>query len=88
MRIEVMLTAVDLDDEVVFETDEIYDIAIARGLTAEVESLFSPCAQMNPQLHLLRGHSPAKAASDFVSHEPPPGLASLGHPPPSGEGSS
>jgi hypothetical protein len=42
MCIEVMLTAVDLDDEAMFETDEIYDISIARGLAAEVESLVSP----------------------------------------------
>ena len=40
--IEVMLTAVDLDDEAVFETDEVDDISIARGLAAKVESLFSP----------------------------------------------
>jgi hypothetical protein len=42
MCIEVMLTAVDLDDEAVFETDEIYDISIAWGLAAEVKSLISP----------------------------------------------
>src|SRR4051794_36544671 len=40
--IEVMLTAVDLDNEAVFETNEIYDISIAWGLAAEVVSLFSP----------------------------------------------
>jgi hypothetical protein len=73
MRVEVMLTAVDLDDQVVFETDEIHDVAITRRLAAEVESVLSPCAQMNPQLHLLRGHSFAQAASDFVRHDPPPG---------------
>jgi len=32
MRIEIMLTAIDLNYEVVFETDEIYDMAVARGL--------------------------------------------------------
>jgi hypothetical protein len=33
-----MLTAVDLDDEALLETDEIDDIAGARGLTAEMVS--------------------------------------------------
>ena len=42
MRIEIMLTAIDLNYEVVFETDEIYDMAVARGLPAETESTFSP----------------------------------------------
>ena len=42
MRIEIMLTAIDLNHEAVFETDEIYDMAVARGLPAEMESLFSP----------------------------------------------
>ncbi len=72
MRIEIMLTAVDLDDEALLETDEIDDIVIARSLAAEVESPFSPGAQVNPQFHLLRGQSFAKAARDFVSHSPHP----------------
>jgi hypothetical protein len=38
MCVEVMLTAVDLDDEALLETDEIDDIAGARGLTAEMVS--------------------------------------------------
>jgi hypothetical protein len=42
MRIEIMLTAIDLDQESMPETDEVYDIAVAWGLTAEVESAFSP----------------------------------------------
>ena len=42
MRSEIMLTAIDLNHEAVFETDEIYDMAVARGLPAEMESTFSP----------------------------------------------
>jgi hypothetical protein len=42
MRVEVMLTAVDLDDEPMLETNKIDDIVVARGLSPEVESLFSP----------------------------------------------
>ncbi len=82
MHIEIMLTAIDLHDEALLETDEVDDIAVARGLAAEVEASLSPGAQMNPQLDLLRGHSFAKAARDLVRHVPPPGLATLGHPPP------
>src|SRR5216684_4122879 len=71
-HIKIMLTSVDLDDEALLETDEIDDIAVARGLAAEVESLLSPGAQMNPQFHLLWGHSFAKTARDFVGHAPHP----------------
>jgi hypothetical protein len=42
MRIEIMLATVDLDDEAVFETDEIDDTTIERGLAPEVKSSFSP----------------------------------------------
>jgi hypothetical protein len=41
---------------------------------------------VNPKLHLLARHLFAQAPCDFVRHSPPPGLAALGHPPPSGEG--
>jgi hypothetical protein len=42
MGVEIMLAAVDLDDEAVFETDEVYNIVITRGLSAEVKALPSP----------------------------------------------
>lgn len=60
MRSEVVLTAVNFDDEAVLETNEIYDIGVPRGLAAEMESSFSPRAQMNPQLH-----QPKSDISDF-----------------------
>src|ERR1043166_4636418 len=85
MHIEIMLTAIDLYDETLLETDEIDDMAVARGLSAEVESALAPGAQMNPQLDLLRGHSFAKAARDFVSHVTPPPPRP---PPPGGAGAS
>src|SRR5436190_1268715 len=40
MRIEIMLTAIGLDDEPVFATDEVYDIAIARRLAPECNPCF------------------------------------------------
>jgi hypothetical protein len=73
MRIKVMLTAVHFDDQTMLETDEIHDMIIARRLSAEVKSLFSPGAQMNPQLHLLWGHLFAQGTSNLVGHNPPPG---------------
>jgi hypothetical protein len=42
MGIEVMLAAIDLDDEAVLETDEIYNIVVTPGLSAEVKPLLSP----------------------------------------------
>jgi len=73
MRIEVVLAAVDFNNEPVLETHEVDDMTIARSLSAKMETLFSPGAQIDPQLHLLRGHSLAQTASGFVSHKPPPG---------------
>lgn len=74
VQIEIMLTAIDLYNQTLLETDEIDEMAIARGLATELKSSLSPGAQMNPQLDLLRCHSFAKAAGDFVSHLSPPGL--------------
>jgi len=42
MHVEIMLTAVDLDQDPVLETDKIYDVAVAGSLAAEVESAFFP----------------------------------------------
>ena len=64
-----VLTAVDLDDEPMFEADEVENIALERRLSAEVETLGTQPAQMHPQLHLLRGHRLAKRAGSFVRHD-------------------
>jgi hypothetical protein len=42
VRVEAMLTAVDLDDETLLETDEIDDMTCARGLAAKMKSAFFP----------------------------------------------
>jgi hypothetical protein len=42
MGIEVMLTAVNLDNQTLLETDKIDDVASARRLTAKMESAFFP----------------------------------------------
>ncbi len=65
-----MLTAADLNDEAPLETDEVDDIAVAQGLAVEVESSAFFRSADDPAIHLLRGHSFAKAARDFVSPAP------------------
>jgi hypothetical protein len=42
MHIEVMLTAINLDDEAQSETDEIEYVTLARSLATEVESSIPP----------------------------------------------
>jgi hypothetical protein len=90
MRIEVVLASIDFNNEPMFKTHEVHHVVLARRLPAEMKSLFSPGAQVNPQFHLLTRHSFAKAARKLVRHVPPPGLppikSGVGHPPPSGEG--
>jgi hypothetical protein len=48
MAFEIVLTAIDLDDETVLQTNEVNNVAVARRLPAEVEALLSPRPQMNP----------------------------------------
>jgi len=86
MRIEIMLSAVDLDDKTMLQANKINDKIVTRRLTAKVKAAFAPRSEMNPEFHLLRRHLFAKAPCDLVRHKPPPGLAPLGHPPPAGEG--
>src|SRR5262249_16506279 len=81
MGIVIVLTAIDFNDETVLEPHKIHDVTVGWRLATKVETLLSPGAQMNPQLDLLSGHSFAKAAGDFVSHDPPPGRALRARPP-------
>jgi hypothetical protein len=55
VTIEVVLTAVNLDDNVMLQAHEVDDIAFARGLPPEMISALSPGAKMIPNFHLLRG---------------------------------
>ena len=56
MCIEVMLTAVQLDDEVLSQAHEINDVIFAWRLTSEMEAPRFPRSQVNPQFHLLWRH--------------------------------
>ena len=42
LTIEIVLAAIDLDNNAVLETDEIYNIIVSRGLWTEMEALLSP----------------------------------------------
>jgi hypothetical protein len=42
MLIEIMLTAINLDGEMMFHADKIHDVTFARRLTPEVKSALAP----------------------------------------------
>jgi hypothetical protein len=42
MSVEIVLTAVDFNNETMLETDEVNDKAVARCLTTEMVSSFTP----------------------------------------------
>ena len=54
--IEVVLSAIDFDDQPLSETDEIKNVTVAWRLSAKVIAAMFPGAQMHPQLHLLPRH--------------------------------
>jgi hypothetical protein len=54
--IEIVLTAINLDDEMMFHANEIDDVSLAWRLPAEVEPARPPRAEVNPELHLLGRH--------------------------------
>ena len=54
--IEIMLAAIDFDDQLLPQANEIDDEAVARRLAAEMKAALAPGAQMNPQFDFLRGH--------------------------------
>jgi hypothetical protein len=62
--VEIVLSAVDLDDQPVLHAREIDDVAIARRLSAEMKPALSPGAEMNPELHLLGRHRLAQSSGD------------------------
>jgi hypothetical protein len=48
MRIEIILAAIDLEDEPMLQANEIHDVALARRLPAEVIPAFPPRPKVNP----------------------------------------
>ena len=77
MRIEVVLTAIDLNDEPVLHTDKIDNVPVPRRLTAEMKATLFPRAEMNPKLHLLGCHGFSQTTRDLICHADPTRLASL-----------
>jgi hypothetical protein len=69
--IEIVLAAVDFDNEFLLQANEVDDEAVARRLAAEMKAALAPRAQMNPQFDLLWGHRFAQLAGDLIGHEDP-----------------
>ena len=69
--VERVLSAIDLDYEVMPDADEIDDVLTPRPLTAEVIAAPTPAAQVNPELYLLRRHRSTQPARTFVRHDLP-----------------
>jgi len=87
MRIEVMLPAVNFDNEPMPQANKVNDKIIARRLATKVKAAFAPRSKMNPKLHLLRRHLLTQTSCDFVRHRPHPAAASRRPPSPlRGEG--
>ena len=72
VRIVVMLSAINFDDQTMFQARKIDDKIITRRLATKVKAAFAPRSKVNPKLHLLRCHLFAKAPRDFVRHSPHP----------------
>jgi len=80
MRLEIMLTAIDLDDKPVFHTNEINDVSRAWRLASEVVSARLPRAQVKPQFYFLPRHCLTKVPGDLICHAfptRPPSAATL-----------
>jgi hypothetical protein len=69
--VDIVLTAIDFDHQLLLEANEVGDEAVARRLAAEMEAALAPRAQMDPQFDLLRGHCLAQLAGDLIGHEDP-----------------
>jgi hypothetical protein len=57
MDIEIVLSAVNLDDEVMLGANEVHDVGAEWRLPSEMEAAILPGAKVNPELHLLSRHS-------------------------------
>ena len=66
MIIEIVLAAIDFDDQLLLQANEVDNEAIARRLAAEMKAALAPRAQMNPQFDLLWGHRFAQLAGDLI----------------------
>src|SRR5215207_1476537 len=65
---ERMLPAVDVDDELPTQADEVHDGTASRRLPAKVVALRAQLAQTNPELHLVRRHASAQGPCSLVRH--------------------
>jgi hypothetical protein len=71
IRLQIVMAAINFDDQGMLQANEINDEAFARRLTPEMKSSRSPGAQMIPDLHFLRCQRLPQAPSNLVCHTPP-----------------
>ena len=57
-----MLPPIHLDNQLLTELGEIDDVLTHRNLTAEMKPISVEVLQLNPKLHLLRGHGLSQLA--------------------------
>jgi len=69
--IEIVLAAIDFDDQLLLQANEIDDETIVRRLATKMKAALAPRAQVNPQLDFLPGHCLAQLVGDLVGHEDP-----------------
>ena len=69
--VEIVLAAIDFDDQLLLQANEVDNEAIARRLAPEMKAALAPGAQMNPQFDFLPGHCLAQLAGDLIGHENP-----------------
>jgi len=68
---QVMLAAVDLDNDSITERSEIHDVSTDGRLPSEMKAERLQLAQLYPHFHFLRRQALAKRASIGVCHDDP-----------------
>ncbi len=91
--VKAVVSAIELDNQVVLHAGEVDDEAVERRLTSKVIPTLLQFAQVRPELHLLWGHALAQIAGDLVGQVrvpcgPLPPRDRAVPPPRSGEGSA
>ena len=85
-----VLTAIDLDDEMMLKANEVENVAAVRTLPPEMVAMRAPRSKVNPKLHPMFGHRASQPTRTFVSQPSllatPPTMLRMVPPPRAGEG--
>ena len=85
MAVEIVLAAINLDHQPMFQANEVRNEVVAWGLATKVVTALAPRAQVHPQLHFLGVMRFRSARATSFAIRPRPGRPTADHPPPSGE---